>query len=258
MKKATGALHIGGAAVAFFFLFFTPAILLAKANPEKQIEALEKQVADLQRTADANSRHTADSMAVIDGLRGSVQALQGQGDEHTHYIETGIKKVEDKIVEYENRIRQVETRVAQFATQMDEVLKGAGGNPPKKPEAVQKYSQALMQFNHQAYSDAIASLRDFQQTFPKDNWNDNAQYWIGEGYFALGDYEKAILELQRGIDKFPKGERVPASLLAQGNAFIELGSVDDGKAFMKKLISTYPRTDEATRAKRRLELLARK
>ena len=161
-------------------------------------------------------------------------------------------------MEYENRVRQVETRVAQFATQLDEVLKGASGKPAKKPEVIEKYSKGLMQFNREAYSEAIASLRGFQQTFPKDNWNDNAQYWIGEGYYAMGDYEKAILELQKGIDKFPRGERVPASLLAQGNAFIELGSIQDGKVFLQKLVGSYPRSDEAARAKQRLQMIAKK
>lgn len=248
----------GGVAAAFLFVLFLPATVGAHPSLEKKLAALEKQVADLQKTVDANNLRFAESMAVVDSLRATMQSLQGQGEEHTHYIETGIKKVEDKIVEYENRVRQVETRVAQFAAQMDEVLKGAGGKPPKPPEAIQKYSQALMQFNHESYTEAIAAMRDFQKSFPRDHWNDNAQYWVGEGYFALGDYEKAILELQKGIDKYPKGERVPASLLAQGNAFIELGQAGDGKAFLKKLVASYPRSEEAARARRRLDLLARK
>jgi TolA-binding protein len=55
--------------------------------------------------------------------------------------------------------------------------------------------------------------------FPKSDNADNAQFWIGEIYYRQKWYETAILEYQKVIENYPKGNKVQASLLKQGFAF---------------------------------------
>ena len=51
------------------------------------------------------------------------------------------------------------------------------------------------------------------QNHPKSSNADNAQFWIGETYYKEKWYEKAILEYQKVIEKYPSGNKAPAALL---------------------------------------------
>ncbi len=100
--------------------------------------------------------------------------------------------------------------------------------------------------------DSDAAREKFQeliQRFPKSEHADNAQFWIGEIYYREKWYEKAILEYQKVIENYPKGNKVPASLLKQGFAFFNLGDKSNARLILEELIKKYPKSTEAKIAK---------
>ena len=60
----------------------------------------------------------------------------------------------------------------------------------------------------------------------KSDLADNAQYWIGEAYYSSGDYNRAIIELNEVLLKYPQGDQVPGALLALATAFANSGDPD--------------------------------
>ncbi len=104
--------------------------------------------------------------------------------------------------------------------------------------------------------DSDAARKKFQeliQRFPKSEHADNAQFWIGEIYYREKWYEKAILEYQKVIEKYPNGNKVPASLLKQGFAFLNLGDKSNSRLILEELIKKYPKSNEAKIAKDKVE-----
>ena len=93
------------------------------------------------------------------------------------------------------------------------------------------------------------------QRFPKSERADNSQFWIGEIYYREKWYEKAILEYQKVIEKYPKGNKVPASLLKQGFAFSNLGDKSNSRLILEELIKKYPNSNEAKIAKDKVKEL---
>ncbi len=91
--------------------------------------------------------------------------------------------------------------------------------------------------------------------YPKSPQADNAQFWLGETYYREKWYEKAILEYQKVIEKYPKGNKVPASLLKQGLAFHSLGDKANTRLILTELIKKYPKSNEAKIAKQKLKRL---
>ena len=89
--------------------------------------------------------------------------------------------------------------------------------------------------------------------FPQSDEADNAQFWIGETYYRENWYEKAILEYQKVIENFPKGNKVPAALLKQGMAFTELGDKENARLIFKELVDRFPRSTEAKIATQKLQ-----
>ena len=91
------------------------------------------------------------------------------------------------------------------------------------------------------------------QRYPKSENADNAQFWIGEIYYREKWYEKAILEYQKVIEKYPDGNKVPAALLKQGLAFHNIGDKANSRHILEELVKKYPKSNEAKIAREKLK-----
>jgi len=105
------------------------------------------------------------------------------------------------------------------------------------------------------YREAIVRLNAFLKKHPQSELADNAQYWIGESYYALKKFDQAILEYDAVRRKYPSGNKVPAALLKQGFAFAELGDKVDARLILQELIARYPQSKEAVMAKQKVKAL---
>ena len=103
---------------------------------------------------------------------------------------------------------------------------------------------------------AIERFRRFIQSSPRSELADNAQYWIGECYYNQGDYNRAIIELNEVLLKYPQGNRVPGALLALATAFADSGDPIDARLIVQKLISDHPESEEAKIGRQKLQALA--
>jgi tol-pal system protein YbgF len=92
-------------------------------------------------------------------------------------------------------------------------------------------------------------------SYPSSDNADNAQFWIGETFYQEKSYEKAILEYQKVIEKYPRGNKVPAALLKQGLAFLNLKDRVNSRLIFEELVRKYPNTSEAKAASDKLKEL---
>jgi tol-pal system protein YbgF len=128
------------------------------------------------------------------------------------------------------------------------------------PVAQESPEDAIYRMAKQAFDqgDSDAARKKFQELitqYPKSEHADNAQFWIGEIYYREKWYEKAILEYQKVIEKYPDGNKVPASLLKQGLAFFNLGDKSNSRLILEELIKKYPQSNEAKIAKDKVKNL---
>ena len=124
------------------------------------------------------------------------------------------------------------------------------------PEVQEDYRNAWQALNAQQYDKAIQQFRTFQRKNPASELADDAQYWIGESYFTRRDYNRAILEYN-DVLKYRKGDKVPAALLRQSQAFVEIGDKTDARLILQKLINDHPNSKQAKEARERLQNLGR-
>lgn len=119
----------------------------------------------------------------------------------------------------------------------------------------QVYQKGIEALDGKRYGDARATFVDLITKHPKSDYADNARYWIAESHYAEKDYASAILEFDKVVKDYPNGDKVPAALLKQGFAFLEIGEKEGGVATLQDLMRRYPKTDEAKKAKERLAKL---
>jgi tol-pal system protein YbgF len=125
---------------------------------------------------------------------------------------------------------------------------------PKSPEQL-LYDNIYVIYREGRYQEAIEGYRDFLKKYPRSDLADNAQFWIGESYMNMKQFEKAILSYQEVIKKYPKGNKVANAMIKQALAFYEIKDKTSARLLLKKVIKKYPNSNEAKIAKNKLKTI---
>lgn len=104
-----------------------------------------------------------------------------------------------------------------------------------------------------AKDEAVAALRSFLEKYPRHEYADNAQYWLGEAFYAHKDYQHALVEFRATIETYPRGNKVPDALLKVGYCYQALGQTEKARAVLEQVVNLYPKTEPAALASKRLE-----
>lgn len=99
---------------------------------------------------------------------------------------------------------------------------------------------------------ARMGFTEYLSRFPESALADNAQYWIGETYYAAEDYGRAIQEFNKVVGNYPQGDKLAASLLKIGFSYSKLGDGMNAKKYLSQVIRQFPYSEEAKLAQNRL------
>lgn len=121
-----------------------------------------------------------------------------------------------------------------------------GGNPN------QLYDQASQDLTQGRYAIAIQGFRDFLRVTPTSELADNARYGVGEGFFALTQFDSAAAEYGAVVRDHANGDRAPAALYKLALSEEKLGRANDSKKHLEDLVKRFPDSGEAQLARERL------
>lgn len=223
------------------------------ASLEKRFDALEKRIKEMLEVGQHNNKRLAEALANFDAIREEMAALHGEIEKIRHEADMDIKERATQLSNMDHRLSRMDERLGDIQLAIKDVAEFKGKKLSPQIEAEKLlYEGAFSELTRKNYKTAANLFHNFIKKYPKSSLADNAQYWKGECYFALGDFEKAVLEFQKVIKKYPKGNKVAAAILKQGYSFMHLKAYADAKAFFELLIAKYPKTKEALRAKERI------
>ncbi|MBI4517808.1 MAG: tol-pal system protein YbgF [Deltaproteobacteria bacterium] len=270
MRRAFHSLALGLLAVVASGCFATRADLLKVQKDQREVRAL-----------------LADTQVAVDGLRRKLDALKSQLEESNRGGGRGAARGGSKPTEeLERRIAELEAKLAAQGQPGSLVAPPpvAGEQPdaaavqptpePTKPATLADAALAKEEAAFEGakvdddYRDGIALVRAGQcdQATPKfraflkknakSDLADNAQYWVGECYYRQRNYNKAILELNDVLLRYPKGDKLPSALLTLASAFEDMGQKIEAKLVLQKLVSDHPKSEEAERGRQKLQALS--
>ncbi len=123
--------------------------------------------------------------------------------------------------------------------------------PPRgaAPEVV--YGAALATFRAREHGQAVLEFLDFLGKYPTHPLAVNAQYWIGEAYYAQRDYRQALLEFQKVLEmpRRPDGGKIPDALLKIGLCYANLRQATRAYQTWERVIRDHPRSEAAVHAR---------
>ncbi|MCU0584590.1 MAG: tol-pal system protein YbgF [Desulfobacterales bacterium] len=221
-----------------------------------------------ESTEQALRQQAASTRAQIDEVREEVRALGGRIEEIQHGLRQQGPAADngDRLKEKLARLEEQNTYIAQRLQRIEQHLKieppAAPGSrikpeasPAKAASEAELYAKARQAFEKGDMVAARKGFDEFLMTYPGSENADNAQFWVGETFFQEKQYEKAILEYQKVIEKYPRGNKVPSALLKQGLAFLGLKDRVNSRLIFEEVVRKFPNTSEAKTASEKLKEL---
>jgi tol-pal system protein YbgF len=152
-----------------------------------------------------------------------------------------MQRLEGKLDEVMGRFQQVTQRQAPPPP-----------TTPGAPDPNQLYDQANQDLTQGRYSMALSGFREYVARFPALDRADDAQYGVGECFFAESHFDSAAVAYAVVDSLYPKGDKAPAALYKRALSEEKLGRAADAKAHLNDLVKRFPLSGEAQLARERL------
>ncbi|WP_413944015.1 tetratricopeptide repeat protein [Bdellovibrio sp. HCB-162] len=194
-----------------------------RENEQRQV--MQQQVVTLQRT-------NADAAGKVSDLEESIRELNGRVDVVENRIGQGNSGVENALKSSQEQNRDLNQKVM--------ILQ----------EALTKMEKDILALN--AELQAVKAQKAAHAEVPVKLTKKDI-YEAAQGYFEKKDWKQAILNYQKYRDENPKGGKFADATYKIGVSFQELGMKDEAKTFYDEVVSKFPKSEEARRAKIRLK-----
>ena len=100
--------------------------------------------------------------------------------------------------------------------------------------------QAFADYASGRFAQAIDGFKAFLRHYPNNDYAGNAQYWLGECYFARQEYGLAVSSFRKTVEAYPQGGKSPDALLKMSTALQLMNEPDQAQAALRLLRSRYP------------------
>lgn len=208
---------------------------------------------------------TAGMRASFSAIQEQIRELQGRIEETEHVIGRGAvsagkgdEQPESRLNRMDALLRRNQERLVRLEQYLNlEIAENEAARSPVssssgEPSEEDLYNAAKQALDKGDFEAARQGFQNFLKKYPTSGIANNAQFWLGEVYYREKWYEKAILEYQQVIEKYPKGSKVPAALLKQGLSFYNIGDTANGRLILQELVKKFPGSNEAKIAEKKL------
>ena len=245
---------------------------------KRRLAEAERAVKELQDDTSGGVRahvetlagNQADFQAELDGLRVDLQSMQGRtGDQEriNDELRQDLTLLRDElslqVADHEQRLAKLDAGMAAASAAPPAVSPSPTpavappvATTPAGESAPELYDRALKKIREEQDFNAGRELMEaFLKRYPEHDLAVNAAYWIGETYYAEKNYEQAILQFEEIIQKYGDHPKVASAMLKQALAFESTGDQATAKLLLQRVIERYPLSDEAGKAKQKLQTL---
>lgn len=227
--------------------------LTAQNQLSQTMGSLQKTVQD----AVANSGATTSS---------TTQQIQGISD-NMQDMQARVGKLSQQMSDIQSTLQQINAKVSGAAPAVQNPGAPMGSNPGNDPGSSAQppvttsqpvpvpgisgdtlYSNALRDLNGAHYDLSRQEFNDYLKNFPDGAFASNAQFYLGEIFYAQGQYSRAIEAYDGVILNYPKSSKVAPAMLEKGRALAQTNKKVSATREFRELIRKYPGSDEAKKA----------
>ena len=216
----------------------------------------------------------------LEQLRAETTALRGDIEELRHDTDSNASRQKELYVDVDKRLQSLEQaeRGASLAPPPTLPAPSAApapssSPPPRTPAPAaagaavasapkpgvsdkQAYQTAFDLLQGRKYDEAGKAFTQFLSAYSTSPLADNAQYWLAQSHYVQRQFNVALPEFQKVIDKYPQSSKLPDALLKVGYCQSELGNKNAARAALQQVMKQFPDTTAARLATQQLEKLS--
>lgn len=114
------------------------------------------------------------------------------------------------------------------------------------------YDSAFSALKDLRYAESAQSFLDFIEQYPNSEYADNAQYWLGESFYAAGNYDLALNAFNDLLADYPNSSKTADALLKIGYSHYEKKEWPQARGALEQIKAQYPDTTLSRLAESRL------
>lgn len=196
----------------------------------------------------------------LSGLENQLRSMTGLIEEMQHQVQQSSQRMERLAEDYEYRLQQLErggsagaatsttaipaptsTTIATETptpTAPSDTATDVAVMPTGDPTAL--YNAALSLLRQENYTRAADEFQVFLTSYPSHDLAANAQYWLGEAYYARRSYSEAARAFLTAYQDYPDSAKASGALLKLGISLGELDQTQDACAALREFDTRYP------------------
>jgi TolA-binding protein len=219
--------------------------IVRATESEHQQQSLSKlqELSSALREFNQNARSSnADFGSQMERMIQDVQELRGTVEVNEHRLGESTQSLAERL----DKLAQKNPRPAEADAKL----------PADKKEAL-AYGQKLSKAGKTAESRAV--YRALLKQYPRlPGTTDEAAFRLGETFLAEGQYDDALREYVRIVEKFGGGSRVDDAYYKIGICSLALGRLDDAQTFFSEIVSNRRKSPFYKNAKAKLDEVLRR
>ena len=250
------------------------AALFDDEDERKKYRAAQQEQSRLQEARIAKLEEVTNQAIIglhnqIEELRREFSKLNGQIEVLAYDIKLSQNRQKDFYIDLDSRLRRIEQPDVGSDTNPSVVegVPAASAAPtvPTVPTAPiisdtvaaadaenSDYQEAFNMFKIGRFKGAVSKFKSFIENYPTSELLPSSHYWIGNSYYAMRDFKRAIFVQQELIKDFPDSDKVPDAMLNMASSQKEINYITASQKTLKDLITKYPISEAAKKAKLRL------
>jgi tol-pal system protein YbgF len=168
---------------------------------------------------------------------------------------TKSEEMAEKLEMLNTRLSESESRLTQINKKLGKGRKADADSTEissLSPEARLIYESAYLNYVKGNYNESIDGFKSYMKIAPGSSLLDNALYWIGECYYAMGKRQNAVNTFNELANGFPESNKKPTALYKIGIIYEEANELKIARMYFNRVIKEYPNSPEAALAGNKL------
>ncbi|MBR5482776.1 MAG: tol-pal system protein YbgF [Alphaproteobacteria bacterium] len=242
----------------------------------RDIEEIREEMKILQRKLYNEGSEEADLGVQVGRMDEQVRSMTGRIDELDYKIKQLSEKIDMINRDIDVRISlmegktptvssdvQVEDNSPKFAAPVannapqsivgGSISKEDNLQPVKGSTAPEIYQSGLEALKATEYEKAEKAFNKILTKFADDKLAGNAQYWLGETYYARKEFDKAAIAFAKGYQGYKNSAKAADSLLKLGMAMQGLNKNKEACAAFTSLPKEFPKAEKTLKEKAKSE-----
>ena len=248
-------------------------VVVKSKNQANEVDSLRERIDGLQSIIENLSRQAHNNKVTL-------KKIETQNDENLHNSDEYSKRVSEVVEQNVQNIAESKVVVSQLSVVVNDIhkdyvtkeefnalvksfnsfktliakeIKGSSSvhKSSKNITSAELYKHAKAMFDKKYYTQ---SIQDYEVLITRNYKPAYAHYMIGEMNFRRKNYANAITYFKKSSSLYSKASYMPSLMLHSAISMDKTGDKEHAKLFYNAIVSKYPNSKEAKKAKKYLSL----